>query len=226
MKWDKNGWRIFLAYKPPVLTKPVIILKQNDLGTHCHFSYSAVFVMIWYVPDHSSVTSLKQSQTLYGSLWRFVTFWQWNQGEAVLGIFWIPKLKKRSLSDPLRGALKTKQPRAGRIKLGYGGRWVSLHYPRIHLDTWNNKTPVAAHLNGFLLARGPVVAVNNLAKATAVARAVCISGNISPVAILLQNIRLGAKKYNFQSQLECGFSFASPIWKHLKIQIVLSALQL
>ena len=68
------------------------------------------------------------SQTPFTSVWKPLVvcyFLALKSGQGIFRDFWIPKLKKRSLSAPLRGALKTKQPRGERIKLVGGCPFIT-----------------------------------------------------------------------------------------------------
>ena len=158
------------------------------------------------------------SQTPSTSVWKPLVvcyFLALKSGQGIFRDFWIPKLKKRSLSAPLRGALKTKQPRGERIKLVGGCPFITRAF------IW---TLGITKLRGRASQRFPFgpwlsfVAVNNSAKATAVAWSlhlwkyitICCSGP----KIFVQNIIMGVKKNYFEWQQDCDFL---PTWKHLRI---------
>ena len=98
---------------------------------------------------------------------RFVTFWQWNQGGAFLGIFLNPNAKEAFFVRSFTRRVKNEAAKSPTRKAMEGGGCPFI--TRIHLDTWNNKTRGRASQR-FPFGPWPFVAVNNLAKATAMAR--------------------------------------------------------
>ena len=165
------------------------------------------------------------SQTPFTSVWKPLVvcyFLALKSGQSIFRDFWIPKLKKRSLSAPLRGALKTKQPRGERIKLVGGCPFITRAF------IW---TLGITKLRGRASQRfpfGPWLSLLRGCKQFSKSRSslhlwkyitICCSGP----EIFVQNIIMGVKKNYFEWQQDCGFL---PTWKLLKLQIVLSTLQL